>query len=185
MPQLRDLLNSVVSARGRTRAYNGERVPAGAALLFEALDAERDPIERGMIYSLLFEELLLAGERHLTVKLSERRLEEFADSLSRTLLARALLHAGEPDAAFSAAAAAIDQATSDDEFVNYALLSAMGLAVESRERSRIDWALGELLAKFRPKANSDQKFDADWAPEARKLGANLKLVDQVIKRFSS
>jgi hypothetical protein len=183
--RLSEILDALKAARGQTRGYQGDMIPEGAGLLLDLLETEDDETIRAACFDLLAVELGLSGKTELGLKVAERRLDEFGDSVSHIYRARALLRAGKTDEASRAADAAIEMALAEDAFVNDTMLSAVRLAVESRDQARVGRAVRVLLTGFRPKARGDLRFESDWLDEARALGVDPGLLDQVSEQFAS
>jgi len=158
------MVEEVRRARGTTVEVSGRRLPSSVAEIERKLAGETDASRRQMLYSIYYRECSELDRQDLEIEARRREVEEFAgEPVPMVGLAIALADSqegagGAPEAVARAVAAAVRKG----EFINYALLAQVRIALRNRSFETLESALCSLIEFHQGPPRPDCGLETDF-----------------------
>ena len=151
-------------ARGQTVEFDGRQLPASIALLEEKLARETDVSRRQMLYSVYYMECADLDRADLEVEARRMEVKEFPrEPVPLVGLATALAsYSKDLESAAKMATLAVDAATQRGEFMNYALLAQVRIALQTQSYATLESALRSLIEFSSTPPRADCALETDF-----------------------
>jgi hypothetical protein len=159
-------IEEVRRARGKTVEIRGSQVPSSIAEVERKLADEVDVSRRQMLYSIYFQECAELDRRDLEIEARRREIAEFSNDPA-PMIGLAMVQAyiqGGASAAEETAATAVALAVRKGEFLNYALLTQIRVALKNRSFGVVELALRRLIEFSDGPPRPDCKLEIDFLP---------------------
>lgn len=150
--------------RGTIVDVQGRQLPASIALLEQKLAGEADESRRQMVYSIYYQECVDLDRRDLEIAARHREIEEFPNE-PVPMVGLAMTLAADQEELVSAAktaALAVEAAARKGEFINYALLAEVRVALKLGSFGTLESALRKLIEASRMPPRTDCALETDF-----------------------